>query len=139
MIPSFSSILFCFFSFVGVYSYFFVNNFLKVMSKRHYSQSSKPYSDQLFIAKSSMLNVQNPLINADAKRAFVMRGILRSMEERRILYPFDNSVGVKFLGMLITKSILRSCSIVNACGSPSSLGQYTSSFLMLFSVRYLLV
>ena len=43
------------------------------------------YSSQLLIAMSSMLMVQNALMNALARRALVISGIFRSMAARRIL------------------------------------------------------
>ena len=43
------------------------------------------YSSQALIAKSSGVMVQKALINALARRAFVINGILRSIAARRIL------------------------------------------------------
>ncbi|QUT63213.1 hypothetical protein INE84_02915 [Bacteroides uniformis] len=43
------------------------------------------YSAHDLIAKSSGVIVQNALMNALARRAFVINGILRSMAARRIL------------------------------------------------------
>gem|GEM_PF-4726382 len=43
------------------------------------------YSSQLLIAISSIVIVQNALINALAKRALVISGIFRSIAARRIL------------------------------------------------------
>ena len=43
------------------------------------------YSSQLLMAMSSMVMVQNALINALAKRALVIKGIFKSMAARRIL------------------------------------------------------
>ena len=45
------------------------------------------YWSQDFMLMSSMLIAQNALMNAVASLALVMRGMLKSMAARRILYP----------------------------------------------------
>ena len=42
------------------------------------------YSLQLFIWISSSLNVQNAVMNAEARRAFVINGTFKSIPARRI-------------------------------------------------------
>ena len=63
------------------------------------------YSLQALISISSSFTLQKALMKAEASREFVIRGTFRSMAARRIIYPFDNSFGVRSLGIFTTISI----------------------------------